>query len=88
MCFGLLDSLVEYLTCVNTVSNIIVLYYYRKHIRFPHTLVLFCCCHLQLRLFLYAQLPFRVPHPVSYIFIYFISFHFISFRFHLSLYII
>jgi hypothetical protein len=65
--------LVEYLTCVNTVSNITVLYDHWKHIRFPHILVLFCCCHLQLRLFLYVQLRFRVPHHVSYIFIYFIS---------------
>jgi hypothetical protein len=41
-------SFVEYMMFVNTVSNITVLYDHWKHIRFPHILVLLCCCHLYL----------------------------------------
>jgi hypothetical protein len=39
-------SFVEYVTCVNTVSNNTVLYDHKKHIRFPQILVLLWCSHL------------------------------------------
>jgi hypothetical protein len=39
-------SLVEFKTCVNTVSNVVDHYDHSKHIRFPQILVLFCSCHI------------------------------------------